>query len=114
VWWRFLVWIVICWILGTLLVGIVNPTAEGTAKLLFLCPFILFGFQDRFTRNPRIIIGMPLYSRGCRQLTFWGIPLGQAKPDLPEFRLTIHSEPRADNFRYPLFPTVIRKFMLFL
>lgn len=80
---RILFWGFVCWGIGILLNWALSPTTSMHGAALFVIPFVLLGFQDKplFEKSSRSVIGMPLYSDRLdyRQLTFWGIPIGDRR-----------------------------------
>jgi hypothetical protein len=78
-------------VLALLLNALFEPVAARYPDVILLTPFVILGFQPIYrTRRERYaIFGIPILDSTitCRQLTFWGMPVGREKILMREGRL---------------------------
>ncbi len=105
-------WICICLALSLGLDCFIRPNDSFYSALIYLLPFVVFGFQCRLLdREPRVVIGMPLYSDRMQfmRLTFWGIPISSARIRQNDSGLVYDFYGAVR--KTPFFPIVLSKFV---
>jgi hypothetical protein len=82
-----MVWVIAIWLsvslaLGVLAQAVLAPTGPMAAAV-FLLPFLVLGFQERFRAEATgyRLLDIELFAPGrpYRQMTFWGIPIGRER-----------------------------------
>jgi len=77
------IWAVASVLIGKVLHAWLSPGELLTSAIVFGSPFVVLGFQDIY-RNKHFgidLFGMSIFRRDTveRQITFWGIPLGDSE-----------------------------------